>query len=258
MATIREFFDTDFSYGVRVHATLADSTEPEVDVAVVYDFEALNAFALCYVSGHGHDLQFFVDLVERFTPGSAPLKLGKGVTLPSTRHVHYDISVENKPGPLSLAVRFYGDPAWVPVSEVASSGRLIIYAESDLTDEEVLALRERAQKARGLKVLFRSSDYVARRVKFETPLAFISHNSRDKADVARKIAIGLQRLMCPVWYDEFSLNVGDSLRESIETGLKSCRKCVLVLSSEFPLQRRMDQEGIQLNSLREIYYRRNT
>ena len=39
--------------------------------------------------------------------------------------------------------------------------------------------------------------------------------------------------MCPVWYDEFSLSVGDSLRESIEGGLKSCGYCILVLTPNF-------------------------
>jgi hypothetical protein len=39
--------------------------------------------------------------------------------------------------------------------------------------------------------------------------------------------------MCPVWYDEFSLKVGDNLRNSIEKGLRECRRCVLVLSPNF-------------------------
>jgi hypothetical protein len=38
---------------------------------------------------------------------------------------------------------------------------------------------------------------------------------------------------CKVWYDEYSLNVGDHLRESIEKGLKECKKCVLLLSKNF-------------------------
>ena len=67
----------------------------------------------------------------------------------------------------------------------------------------------------------------------EELLAFISHDSRDKAEVARKIAIGLQRMLCPVWYDEFSLIVGANLRDSIENGLKQSRKCILVLSPHF-------------------------
>ena len=39
--------------------------------------------------------------------------------------------------------------------------------------------------------------------------------------------------MCFVWYDEYSLKVGDSLRESIEKGIKDCKKCVLILSPNF-------------------------
>lgn len=39
--------------------------------------------------------------------------------------------------------------------------------------------------------------------------------------------------MCPVWYDEFSLKVGDRLRESIERGLKEASKCILVLTPNF-------------------------
>ena len=40
-------------------------------------------------------------------------------------------------------------------------------------------------------------------------------------------------MVCPVWFDEFSLKVGDNLRESIERGLKECRKCIIVLSPYF-------------------------
>jgi hypothetical protein len=71
------------------------------------------------------------------------------------------------------------------------------------------------------------------RNKWEKPRAFISHDSRDKTSIAEQIAVQLQRLMCPVWYDQFSLRVGDSLRESIETGLKECHKCILVLTPNF-------------------------
>ena len=74
--------------------------------------------------------------------------------------------------------------------------------------------------------------YAKRRSLYEKPLAFVSYDSRDR-EVAQKIAAGLQRMMCPVWYDQYSLKVGDNLRDSIERGLKECRKCVLVLSANF-------------------------
>ena len=57
--------------------------------------------------------------------------------------------------------------------------------------------------------------------------------SRDKDDLVRQLVHELSKLMCPVWYDEFSLNVGDSLRTSIEAGLRPTRKCVVVLSPSF-------------------------
>src|SRR6185437_7004346 len=46
-------------------------------------------------------------------------------------------------------------------------------------------------------------------------------------------AVGLSKMRCPVWYDEYSLKVGASLRASIEKGLKESKKCVLVLSPNF-------------------------
>ncbi len=66
----------------------------------------------------------------------------------------------------------------------------------------------------------------------EKPLAFISHDSRDK-DIARPLAVQLQAEMCPVWYDEFSLKIGDNLRESIDRGLKEAKYCILILSKHF-------------------------
>jgi hypothetical protein len=40
-------------------------------------------------------------------------------------------------------------------------------------------------------------------------------------------------MLCPVWYDEYSLRVGQSIRESIDTGLRDAKKCILILSPEF-------------------------
>lgn len=45
--------------------------------------------------------------------------------------------------------------------------------------------------------------------------------------------MGLSRLGYPIWFDEYSLKPGDRLRESIEAGIKDCRKCILVLTPHF-------------------------
>jgi len=62
---------------------------------------------------------------------------------------------------------------------------------------------------------------------------FISHASEDKADFVRPLAAALNSLEVRVWYDEFTLEIGDSLRESIDRGLVSSRYGVVVLSPSF-------------------------
>ena len=75
---------------------------------------------------------------------------------------------------------------------------------------------------------------IRKRSASEKPLAFISHDSRDKDGLLRQLAHEMVRLLCPVWYDEYSLKVGDSrLRANIEKGLKEARKCIIILSPNF-------------------------
>jgi hypothetical protein len=85
----------------------------------------------------------------------------------------------------------------------------------------------------GFHVLVRDREYAMRRSALEKPLAFISYDTRDKESLVRELALEMSKLMCPVWYDEYSLKVGDSLRASIERGLKETRKCVIILSPNF-------------------------
>jgi hypothetical protein len=116
--------------------------------------------------------------------------------------------------------------------DLVFTGRVYLYAERPLDRQ----LRDRLiaeSKPKGHNLVFRSTDYATERSKWEKPRAFISHDSRDKAEIAEPLAIELQKLMCPVWFDSFSLNVGDSLRESIETGLKECTKCIFILTPNF-------------------------
>jgi hypothetical protein len=63
--------------------------------------------------------------------------------------------------------------------------------------------------------------------------AFISHASEDKAKVVKPLATALTKLGFRVWYDEFELRVGDSLRVSIDKGLVNSRFGIVVLSPSF-------------------------
>jgi len=62
---------------------------------------------------------------------------------------------------------------------------------------------------------------------------FISHASEDKDSLVRPLAEALRDNHVEVWYDEFSLQVGDSLRRSIDSGLAKSRFGVVVLSPAF-------------------------
>ncbi len=62
---------------------------------------------------------------------------------------------------------------------------------------------------------------------------FISHASEDKDLFVRPLAVALQSLGVSVWYDEFSLRLGDSLSRSIDKGLASSRFGLVVISPQF-------------------------
>ena len=62
---------------------------------------------------------------------------------------------------------------------------------------------------------------------------FISHASEDKDDVVRPLANALLERGLKVWYDEFELKIGDSLRRKIDRGLANSRFGIVVLSSSF-------------------------
>jgi len=62
---------------------------------------------------------------------------------------------------------------------------------------------------------------------------FISHASEDKDEVVRPLAYALRKEGLKVWYDEFELKIGDSLRRKIDMGLSRSKFGIVVLSNNF-------------------------
>lgn len=62
---------------------------------------------------------------------------------------------------------------------------------------------------------------------------FISHASEDKEVVAEPLANALKAAGLLVWYDTVELKVGDSLRASIDKGLRESRFGIIILSPAF-------------------------
>lgn len=62
---------------------------------------------------------------------------------------------------------------------------------------------------------------------------FVSHASEDKDSFVRPLAVSLRSLGASVWYDEFSLRLGDSLSRSIDRGLTNSSFGLVIISQSF-------------------------
>ncbi|PCI33847.1 MAG: hypothetical protein COB54_02280 [Alphaproteobacteria bacterium] len=135
------------------------------------------------------------------------------------------------------------------------SKKIIIYVDLELLVKESVHLQNHG-KSQGLNIEIRDVKYANERSKTERPLAFISHSKKDSRDFAINLANKLAAKGCPVWFDEYSLNVGDSLIESIERGMKITDKCILVLSPEFLADEGWCKHEFKTASMKQIFEKR--
>lgn len=59
------------------------------------------------------------------------------------------------------------------------------------------------------------------------------HASEDKDEVVRPLATALRDKGVKVWYDEFEMKIGDSLRRKIDKGLANSKFGIVVISKSF-------------------------
>lgn len=230
MATIREYYEADFGHCLRMHVYFPFN-DNKIEGAILYDFAGNNSFIICYIPNANISFSFYVDLIQSLKHGESKIIFDNKITLPSTKEFPGSLELENKSN-FEILANFFGDTEWISTKNIQLSRRIFIYSEFNLHENEIIKLKSIAKNLNH-ELQFRSEIFTMERSKHEKPLAFISHDSKDKDAIARLIAIHLGKMICPVWYDEFSLNVGDNLRESIEKGLKECKKCILILSPNF-------------------------
>lgn len=212
MATIRDYYQTDFRssgrIGGAVQYSLSNSQQFEVEVNLHYAFESYAKFISCFIPECLNPESYIPDILNR-------------------TELILDYAKQR-----SVSIIAPLEKNATNARDCVFTGIFYVYTGTDLTENLFEELREYAS-SKGLILKVRGPSYAMECSKLQKPLAFISHDSRDKGQVASKIAQGLSSLSCPVWYDEYSLKIGDRLRESIEKGLKECKKCILVLSPNF-------------------------
>lgn len=80
---------------------------------------------------------------------------------------------------------------------------------------------------------------------------FVSHASEDKEEFARPLAQALKDRGLRVWFDEFTLRIGDSLRRSIDKGLAYSRYGIVIISPAF-LKKEWPQKELDGLVAREV------
>lgn len=70
-------------------------------------------------------------------------------------------------------------------------------------------------------------------IQSKKPDIFLSHDSRDKKELARPLAHSMIKLGLNAWYDEFALKPGDRLSSSIDKGLTECKHAILLITPHF-------------------------
>ncbi|MCK4744355.1 MAG: toll/interleukin-1 receptor domain-containing protein [Sulfuriflexus sp.] len=144
----------------------------------------------------------------------------------------------------------------VSAKDLVFSKKTILYVDCELSDDRKNLLKSHGE-SQGLRIEVRDTSYADERSKKERPLAFISHSKNDSRDFSIKLANELSRLGCPVWFDEYSLNIGDSLVESIDAGLKVTDKCIFVLSPEFLANEGWCKYEFKAASMKQIFEKKN-
>ncbi len=228
MATLREYFlklgPGTLKYSINKQICRDEEVYGEVTMRIHFDFEVSAKYMSLYI--------------ERMP----------GVSCPEAIVLN---DLEATLNEMSNAVQVAaGLPGEIRSSaDLTFTGRVYIYSERPVS-QEMKSLLERDARRIGHSLVFRSEEFVKDRNRLERPQAFICHDSRDKESIAQPLALELQKMMCPVWFDEFSLRVGDSLRARVEKGLKECPKCILIITPNF-----LNNQGWTKREFDSIYTR---
>lgn len=232
MTTIREYFDTDAK-------ALNAQSEWEVK-----NQDGLNSVIV--IGKISYVIDTNIKYWSLFFPQESTIDYIKYIlSLNDISQCHWD-------GEISQTISYVDSPEEYSFKDFHFTKQIYIYIDQLLTKEQIDEIQKHSRLF-GFNTIVRDNYYVQEKAKKEIPLAFISHDSRDKDDLVRELAKELYRLACPVWYDEYTLKGGDNLRESIEKGIKEAKKCILILSPNFLENEKWAKSEFETIFVREIY-----
>lgn len=153
-------------------------------------------------------------------------------------------------------VRFLDNPESTKLDECTFVKNIFLYIDRVIEESVKNIILEYGKKI-GFSIILRDKQYSQNSNKLAVPLAFISHDFRDKEELVRELARELYSLNCPVWYDEYSLKAGDNMRESFEKGIKEAKKCIVILSSNYLSNEGWAKTEFETILMRELYKKEN-
>lgn len=211
MATITDYFNIDQNHNLKI--TSENKLEKSNGDVIPYKiFQDLASGSFYFA--------FFLPEVEK------PLEYCRSMLQGNA------IEIARKAVPLLVLKSQRPETVPIDTNTLQFCGRVYIYSNNHMSKDDVNKLFEESKKL-GLYVQYFGPEWAEERSALEKPLAFISYDSQDRELIARPLALKLAGLGVPVWFDEFSLKVGDSLREKIEHGLKETKKCILIVTTHF-------------------------
>ncbi|WP_420645879.1 DUF1883 domain-containing protein [Candidatus Leptofilum sp.] len=134
------------------------------------------------------------------------------LVVPSSGHWHVTVDMQGLKGQTRSAVRIIPREAVSPLPEYSPRSLSPLVQTRSSADEGIVAQENEAQEIYDV---------------------FISHATEDKDEIVRPLANALLEVGLRIWYDEFELRIGDSLRRKIDAGLSKSRFGIVVLSHAF-------------------------
>ena len=101
---------------------------------------------------------------------------------------------------------------------------------SEMEKKQAAAIADQIKAVKEIAIASKNSNLNQAQKEYDF---FISHASEDKEAIAEPLAKALINRGARVWYDKFTLAVGDSLRESIDYGLVHSTFGIVILSEVY-------------------------